>query len=103
MEAFTDLFKFLMERKKWWLTPIVLVLLLLGVLIVMGGGSAVAKNVESAYKREATGLEMNDDNVRPGITCRHCLKPFGQAKTLPPEGLLSQGHGFVPSVDLSFH
>jgi hypothetical protein len=49
MEAFSDLFKFLMERKKWWLTPIVLVLVLLGVLIVLGGGTAVAPFVYTLF------------------------------------------------------
>ncbi len=36
MDFLIDLWKFLMERKKWWLLPVIVVLLLLGVLIVIG-------------------------------------------------------------------
>ena len=49
MEELLDLFKFLMERKKWWLTPIVVVLLLLGLLIVLSTGSAVAPFIYTVF------------------------------------------------------
>lgn len=49
METLKDIYKFLMERKKFWLFPIVLVLLLLGVLIVIGGGSSVAPFIYTLF------------------------------------------------------
>ena len=35
-----ELFRFLVQNKKWWLTPIILVLLLLAALIALGGSAA---------------------------------------------------------------
>lgn len=49
MEFLKDLWKFLLQRKKFWLLPIILVLLLLGVLIVIGGGSAVAPFIYTLF------------------------------------------------------
>ncbi|MCB0510619.1 MAG: hypothetical protein H6579_04840 [Chitinophagales bacterium] len=42
MEFLKDIFKFLMERKKWWLLPIILALLILGLLLLFAESSAVA-------------------------------------------------------------
>ncbi|MEO1052121.1 MAG: DUF5989 family protein [Bacteroidota bacterium] len=44
-----DLFKFVMQRKKFWLVPMILVLLLLGVLIVVGGSSAIAPFIYTLF------------------------------------------------------
>lgn len=49
MEFLTDLWKYLLERKKYWLAPILLVLIILGILIVLGGGSAVAPFIYSLF------------------------------------------------------
>jgi len=49
MEFLRDIFKFLMERKKFWLMPIVFILLILGVLIVVGGGSAIAPFIYTLF------------------------------------------------------
>lgn len=49
MDFLTDLWKFLVARKKWWLFPMILVLLLLGILIVLGGTSAVAPFIYSIF------------------------------------------------------
>jgi competence protein ComGC len=49
METIKDLFKFLMERKKFWLTPVIIVLLLLGVLLVLGGGSAISPFIYTLF------------------------------------------------------
>lgn len=42
MEFLKDLYRFLMERKKWWLIPIILALVVLGLLMVFAESSAVA-------------------------------------------------------------
>jgi competence protein ComGC len=49
MSAFSDLWGFLKERKKWWLLPMVLVLLLFGVLIVLTSGSAIAPFIYTLF------------------------------------------------------
>lgn len=49
MEAITDLFRFIKERKKWILMPVILILLILGVLIVFGGGSAIAPFIYTLF------------------------------------------------------
>ena len=36
----SELWRMLMENKKYWMIPIVLVLLLMGLLIILGGSSA---------------------------------------------------------------
>ena len=42
MEFLKDLFRFLMQRKKWWLIPLIIFLLIIGILLVFGSGSALA-------------------------------------------------------------
>jgi hypothetical protein len=49
MEFLTDLWEFMLERKKFWLVPIILVMLLLGVLIVVAQGSAVAPFIYTLF------------------------------------------------------
>jgi competence protein ComGC len=49
MEFLKDLWRFLIERKKFWLIPVVIVLLLLGILIVVGGGSAIAPFIYTIF------------------------------------------------------
>ena len=49
MSAFSDLWGFLKERRKWWLLPMVLVLLLFGVLIVLTSGSAIAPFIYTLF------------------------------------------------------
>ena len=49
MDFLKDLWRFLIERKKFWLIPIVIVLLLLGILIVVGGGSAIAPFIYTLF------------------------------------------------------
>jgi len=49
MDFLKDLWRFLIERKKFWLIPIVVVLLLLGLLIVVGGGSAIAPFIYTLF------------------------------------------------------
>jgi hypothetical protein len=49
MEFLKDLWRFLIERKKFWLIPIVAVLLLLGVLIVVGGSSAISPFIYTLF------------------------------------------------------
>lgn len=49
MESLKDIFRFLLERKKFWLAPVILVLLLLGILIVFGGTSAIAPFIYTLF------------------------------------------------------
>lgn len=49
MELFSDIWKFIVARKKFWLAPLIVMLLLLAVLIVFGGGSAVAPFIYSLF------------------------------------------------------
>ena len=49
LDFFSDLWKFLRERKKYWLLPIIIVLLLLGTLIVLTQGSAVAPFIYTLF------------------------------------------------------
>lgn len=44
-----ELWKFLLERKKWWLLPIILVLLLVGILVVISGTSAFAPFIYTLF------------------------------------------------------
>lgn len=37
-----DLFRFLMERKKFWLAPVIIVLVLLGIFVVIGNSQIIA-------------------------------------------------------------
>jgi hypothetical protein len=48
MELLTDLWSFLIERKKWWLLPMIVMLLLVGILI-LASGSAVAPFIYTLF------------------------------------------------------
>jgi hypothetical protein len=48
MELLTDLYRFLMERKKFWLIPVIIAMLLIGVLI-MASGSAMAPFIYTIF------------------------------------------------------
>ncbi len=45
----SELFSFLMHRKKWWLVPILVLLVLLSLLIVLTEGSAVAPFIYTLF------------------------------------------------------
>ncbi|MBI3519108.1 MAG: hypothetical protein HY062_07090 [Bacteroidetes bacterium] len=49
MDFIKDIFKFLLERKKFWLMPLFFVLLILAALIVFGGSSALAPFIYSLF------------------------------------------------------
>jgi hypothetical protein len=49
MEFLTDIWNFLLERRKWWLTPILLVLLLIGILLFVAEGSAVGSFIYTLF------------------------------------------------------
>ena len=48
MELLTDLYRFLMERKKFWLIPVIIALLLIG-LLIMAGGTAMAPFIYTIF------------------------------------------------------
>jgi hypothetical protein len=48
MELLTDLYRFLMERKKFWLAPVIIALLLIG-LLIMASGSAMAPFIYTIF------------------------------------------------------
>ncbi len=45
----SELWDFLMQRKKWWLTPIVLILLLTGMLFIFCQSSAVVPFIYALF------------------------------------------------------
>lgn len=49
MEFFTDILRFMKQRKKWALAPVIIILLLLGILIVLGGSSALAPFIYTLF------------------------------------------------------
>jgi len=49
MEVLTDIFRFLLERKKFWLLPIILVLLLLGALLIFGAESSLGPFIYTLF------------------------------------------------------
>ena len=49
MEFLSDLWRFLMERKKWWLLPLVLIILLIGALIIFAESSAVGSFIYTLF------------------------------------------------------
>jgi len=49
LDVIKDLWKFLIQRKKFWLAPIIIVALLLGLLIVFGGGTAMAPFIYTLF------------------------------------------------------
>lgn len=48
MELLTDLYQFLMERKKFWLIPVIIAMLLIG-LLIMASGSAMAPFIYTIF------------------------------------------------------
>jgi competence protein ComGC len=49
MDTLKDLFKFLMERKKWWLIPMVIILLLFALLIILSTNPATAPFIYTIF------------------------------------------------------
>jgi hypothetical protein len=49
MSFLTELWSFLLERKKFWLLPIVFAMVLLGGLVVLTKGSAVAPFIYTLF------------------------------------------------------
>ena len=49
MQAFRDLWNFLLTRKKFWLLPIILALLFFGGILVFAGGSAIAPFIYALF------------------------------------------------------
>jgi hypothetical protein len=49
MDFIKDLWRFMIERKKFWLAPIIFILLIIGFLLVIGGGSAVAPFIYTLF------------------------------------------------------
>ncbi|NJB68716.1 hypothetical protein GGQ74_002389 [Desulfobaculum xiamenense] len=49
MEFLSDLWGFLVVRKKFWLLPIILTLLLFGALIVLTSGTAIAPFIYTVF------------------------------------------------------
>ena len=49
MRFLIELFKFLLERKKYWLYPIFIVLVVFGALIILSQGSAVAPLIYTIF------------------------------------------------------
>lgn len=49
MDFIKDLWRFMVERKKFWLAPIIFILLIIGFLLVIGGGSAVAPFIYTLF------------------------------------------------------
>lgn len=45
----SDLWGFLVTRKKFWLMPLIVVLLFLGALFIFGGGSAIAPFIYTLF------------------------------------------------------
>lgn len=48
MDLLVDLYRFLMERKKFWLVPVIIALLLIG-LLIMVSGTAVAPFIYTIF------------------------------------------------------
>jgi hypothetical protein len=49
MSIVSELWEFLLERKKFWLLPIIVMLLLIGGLVVLTQGSAVAPFIYTLF------------------------------------------------------
>jgi len=49
LSILSELWDFLMVRKKWWLAPIFILLLLLGGLIILTQGSALAPFIYAIF------------------------------------------------------
>ena len=49
MDLISDLWAFMLERKKFWLAPIMLLMVLLGALLVFAQGSAIAPFIYTLF------------------------------------------------------
>ncbi len=49
IELIKDLWRFMVERKKFWLAPIILILLLLGSLLIVAQGSSIAPFIYTLF------------------------------------------------------
>jgi len=49
MDSLLQIWKYLMERKKWWLLPVIFLLLIIGILIVFAGGTSVAPFIYTLF------------------------------------------------------
>jgi uncharacterized membrane protein YccC len=49
MELLTDLFRFIVHRKKYWLAPVIVVIVLLSILIIMGSNPAIAPFIYTLF------------------------------------------------------
>jgi Family of unknown function (DUF5989) len=47
--ALREIFRFLMQRKRYWLVPVILVLVLFGALLVFAEGSAIAPFIYTVF------------------------------------------------------
>jgi hypothetical protein len=48
-ELLRDLWKYLMQNKKWWLVPLMITLLLVGFLLFLAAGSALSPFIYSLF------------------------------------------------------
>ena len=49
LDLLSDLWGFMIERKKFWLAPIIIIMLLLGGLLILSQGSAVAPFIYTLF------------------------------------------------------
>jgi len=49
MRLLSELWAFMLERKKWWLLPIIVAMLLVGSLLVFAQGSALAPFIYTIF------------------------------------------------------
>lgn len=49
METIIDLWKFVINRKKYWLAPVIFILLLLGIIIVFASSSSLAPFIYTLF------------------------------------------------------
>lgn len=45
----TELWAFMVERKKWWLLPVIVVMMVVGTLLVLAQGSALAPFIYTIF------------------------------------------------------
>jgi hypothetical protein len=101
MEVLGDLFRFLVERKKWWLAPIVVVLLLIGAVIVLGGGTAIPSASEESTHGCFTTLSMTGWGQQTSPSGPSPCKRRGTFWRKPKQGEVARSseHFFViPSI-----
>ncbi|MBP7714270.1 MAG: DUF5989 family protein [Bacteroidota bacterium] len=49
MELLSDLFRFIIQRKKYWLAPLIIVILIMSVLIIAGSNPAFAPFIYTLF------------------------------------------------------